>query len=60
MRKAMEALTLLWDLKTLVVMSCFAWAFCRNAVMGAEGAAKIIYKREIAAAQDPQQSLRNC
>ncbi|MGO8702073.1 MAG: acyl-CoA carboxylase subunit beta [Limisphaerales bacterium] len=32
----------------------FAWPTAEIAVMGAEGAAKILYKREIAAAKDPK------
>jgi len=32
----------------------FAWPTAEIAVMGAEGAVKILYKREIAAAKDPK------
>lgn len=34
----------------------YAWPTAEIAVMGAEGAVKILYKREIAAAADPKQA----
>ncbi len=36
----------------------FAWPTAEIAVMGAKGAAEIIFKREIAAAEDPEQKWR--
>lgn len=35
---------------------CFAWPTAQIAVMGAEGAANIVFKKEIAAAADPAQA----
>ena len=36
----------------------FAWPMAEIAVMGAKGAAEIIFKREIAAAEDPEEKLQ--
>ncbi|GAA0874282.1 acyl-CoA carboxylase subunit beta [Wandonia haliotis] len=37
----------------------YAWPNAEIAVMGAKGAAEIIFRREIAGAQDPEQELQN-
>ena len=58
MRKAYGGAYIAMGSKDLGGDVVFAWPSAEIAVMGAEGAAKIIYKREIAAAQDPQAKFK--
>jgi acetyl-CoA carboxylase carboxyltransferase component len=58
MRKAYGGAYIVMDSKSLGADLSFAWPSNEIAVMGAEGAANIIFRRELASAQDPVQ--RRC
>jgi methylmalonyl-CoA decarboxylase subunit alpha len=58
MRKAYGGAYIVMDSKSLGADLSFAWPSNEIAVMGAEGAASIIFRKELAAAQDPVQRRR--
>jgi methylmalonyl-CoA decarboxylase subunit alpha len=58
MRKAYGGAYIVMDSKSLGADLSFAWPSNEIAVMGADGAASIIFRKEIAAAQDPDQRRR--
>jgi methylmalonyl-CoA decarboxylase subunit alpha len=55
LRKAYGGAYIVMDSKSLGADLSFAWPSNEIAVMGAEGAASIIFRKELAAAQDPVQ-----
>jgi methylmalonyl-CoA decarboxylase subunit alpha len=58
LRKAYGGAYIVMDSKSLGADLSFAWPSNEIAVMGAEGAASIIFRKELAAAQDPMQRRR--
>jgi propionyl-CoA carboxylase beta chain len=58
MRKAYGGAYIAMGSKDLCADVVYAWPTAEIAVMGAEGAAKIIYKKELASAADPQAKFR--
>ena len=58
MRKAYGGAYIVMDSKSLGADLAFAWPSNEIAVMGAEGAASIIFRKEVAAALDPVQRRR--
>ena len=58
MRKAYGGAYIVMDSKSLGADLAFAWPSNEIAVMGAEGAASIIFRKELAAALDPVQRRR--
>jgi acetyl-CoA carboxylase carboxyltransferase component len=58
LRKAYGGAYIVMDSKSLGADLSFAWPSNEIAVMGAEGAASIIFRKEIAAANDPAQRRR--
>ena len=58
MRKAYGGAYIVMDSKSLGADLAFAWPSNEIAVMGAEGAASIIFRKELAAAPDPVQRRR--
>ena len=58
MRKAYGGAYIVMDSKSLGADLSFAWPSNEIAVMGAEGAASIIFRKELAAAKDPAQRRR--
>src|SRR5215217_908400 len=58
LRKAYGGAYIVMDSKSLGADLSFAWPSNEIAVMGAEGAASIIFRKELAAAQDPVQRRR--
>jgi acetyl-CoA carboxylase carboxyltransferase component len=54
LRKAFGGAYIVMDSKPLGADLCFAWPSNEVAVMGAEAAANVIFKREIAHAEDPE------
>lgn len=58
MRKAYGGAYIAMGSKDLCADVVYAWPTAEIAVMGAEGAAKIIYKKELANAADPQAKFR--
>jgi acetyl-CoA carboxylase carboxyltransferase component len=54
LRKAYGGAYIVMDSKSIGADLCLAWPSNEIAVMGAEGAANIIFRREIAAAPDPE------
>jgi acetyl-CoA carboxylase carboxyltransferase component len=56
-RKAYGGAYIAMGSKSLGADAVFAWPFAEIAVLGADGASKIIYKKELAASQDPGKLL---
>ncbi|HEX2706187.1 MAG TPA: acyl-CoA carboxylase subunit beta [Candidatus Lustribacter sp.] len=54
LRKAYGGAYIVMDSKSIGADLCFAWPASEVAVMGAEGAANIIFRKEIARAADPE------
>ena len=54
LRKAFGGAYIVMDSTSLGADLCFAWPSNEIAVMGAEAAANVIFKREIAGAADPE------
>ncbi len=54
LRKAYGGAYIVMDSRSIGADLCYAWPTNEIAVMGAEGAANVIFRREIAAADDPQ------
>lgn len=55
LRKAYGGAYIVMDSRSIGADLCFAWSGNEIAVMGAEAAANVIFRREIAAAADPDQ-----
>jgi acetyl-CoA carboxylase carboxyltransferase component len=56
LRKAYGGAYIVMDSRSVGTDLSFAWPTNEIAVMGAEGAANVVFRREIAAAHDPQQA----
>jgi acetyl-CoA carboxylase carboxyltransferase component len=54
LRKAYGGAYIVLDSRSVGADLCYAWPTNEIAVMGAEGAAKVIFRRQIAAADDPE------
>ncbi|WP_265443663.1 acyl-CoA carboxylase subunit beta [Flexivirga meconopsidis] len=60
LRKAYGGAYIVMDSRSIGCDLSFAWPTNEIAVMGAEGAANIIFRREIASAPDPELARREC
>ncbi|PBC79143.1 propionyl-CoA carboxylase carboxyltransferase subunit [Streptomyces sp. TLI_235] len=54
LRKAYGGAYIVMDSRSIGADLCYAWPTNEIAVMGAEGAANVIFRRDIAAAEDPE------
>ncbi|WP_433260145.1 acyl-CoA carboxylase subunit beta [Actinosynnema sp. CS-041913] len=58
LRKAYGGAYIVMDSRSIGADLCYAWPSNEIAVMGAEGAANVVFRREIAAADDPEAMRR--
>ncbi|MET9431056.1 MULTISPECIES: acyl-CoA carboxylase subunit beta [unclassified Streptomyces] len=58
LRKAYGGAYIVMDSRSIGADLCYAWPTNEIAVMGAEGAANVVFRREIAAADDPEKARR--